>query len=81
MLLLLLAQIKSPFCENDEQNDTRRVLEGKPCKAKEQKISLEYMTRGIPLDIFEHHYTAALNSMCWAKVVLLEDVFFMDFAN
>lgn len=47
-------------------------------KANEQKISLEYTTRGIPLDLFEHHYTAALNSMWLSKS---GPVFFMDFAD
>lgn len=49
LLTIFLAQIKSPICENDYQNDTKKVLEEKPCKAKGKKLSLEYMTRGIPL--------------------------------
>lgn len=48
MTIILLAQIKSPFCENNQQNYTRKEPEEKPCKAREKKICLECMTRGIP---------------------------------
>lgn len=46
MTIILLAQIKSPFCENNQQNYTRKEPEEKPCKAREKKDMLRVYDKG-----------------------------------